>query len=47
MSRKARSTRGYKSTCILIKVSTAGAFETTRAQGIGSPFFEITLAGND
>lgn len=38
---------GYKSTCILIKEGTADAFETTRARGIGLPFFEFTLARND
>ena len=35
---------GYKSTCILIKDGDAGAFETTRAKGIGLPLFEFTLA---
>lgn len=35
---------GYKSTCILIKDSNAGAFETTRARGLGLPFFEFSLA---
>ncbi len=35
---------GYKSTCILIKDAGTGAFETTRARGIGLPFFEFTLA---
>lgn len=38
---------GYKSTCILIKDSATGAFETTRAKGIGLPFFEFTLAKED
>lgn len=35
---------GYKSTCILIKDIGAGAFETTRAKGLGFPFFGFTLA---
>ena len=35
---------GYKSTCILIKETDAGAFETTRAKGLGLSFFEFTLA---
>lgn len=35
---------GYKSTCILIKDTGAGAFETTRAKGLGLPFFAFTLA---
>ena len=35
---------GYKSTCILIKDNQTGAFETTRARGLGLPFFEFTLA---
>ena len=35
---------GYKSTCILIKENGTGAFETTRARGLGLPFFEFTLA---
>jgi hypothetical protein len=35
---------GYKSTCILIKDANAGAFETTRAKGLGLPFFAFTLA---
>lgn len=35
---------GYKSTCVLIKDSQTGAFETTRARGLGLPFFDFTLA---
>ena len=38
---------GYKSVCILIKEIRAGAFETTRAQGIGLPFFEFTLLAKE
>lgn len=34
---------GYKSTCVLIKDGDAGAFETTRARGLGLPFFDFTL----
>ena len=35
---------GYKSTCILIKETDIGAFETTRARGLGLSLFDFTLA---
>lgn len=38
---------GYKSTCILIKDKAAGSFETTRARGLGLPFFEFTLTSEN